>query len=259
MEKILSTAIEEDLKKIDSIKDRLEEVIRWGLKTRNRNGYFACLYKNITGRVKDAIQKNEFEDGERMVAFVVHFANYYLNALEKYTANSLDPSSPWYQVFEVGKQKRAIVQHMLLGVNTHINFDLPNTCIAIAPGESLLSLCNDFVKINSILSSAIKEVEDQIFSISPLLAITGKLMPKFERQILNFSINVARCKSWECACLQALASAEEQNEIREKSKEATLEIARRILSPGKLANPFIWLVSLLEVKGMKRNLKVLNS
>src|SRR5688572_2200714 len=108
------------------IETSFDNILYWGIKNRNRNAYFAALYKNITQRVSKAIANREFEDNERMRLFVQHFAEYYIDAFHKYSNNQLEKENPWYDVFEIGNQKLSVVQHMLLGVNTHINYDLPN-------------------------------------------------------------------------------------------------------------------------------------
>ncbi|CAN5503705.1 hypothetical protein BH23BAC1_BH23BAC1_30570 [soil metagenome] len=244
---------------IENVKENLERIIEWSVENQNRNGYFAALYKNISARVQDGIFTSAFDDPMRMEKFVKVFAGYYIDAFEDYKIGNLENSNPWYQVFEQGKRKRTILQHLLLGVNTHINFDLPNTCVKIAPGTDLMFLCNDYVRINSILAASIDQVEKQIFKLSPILSVMSRFISKLERKLLNFSLGVARGKSWEFACQQALGDKKAIAYVQAQCQEMTHKICLRIINPGRLSNILIFLINLTEVKSMGKNIQVLNA
>jgi hypothetical protein len=244
---------------IEKVKKNLDRIITWSVENNNRNGYFAALYKNISARVQDAIFTSAFEDPLRMERFVKVFAGYYIDAFEDYRKGLLETSNPWFNVFEQGKRKRTIIQHLLLGVNTHINFDLPNTCVRIAPGTDLLYLCNDYFRINSILAASIEQVERQIFSLSPLLSILARFINKIERKLLNFSLSVARGKSWEFACQHVVGDKKVKASVLNQSKEMTQKICYRIINPGRLSTIIIFLINLTEVRSIDKNIQVLNN
>jgi len=243
---------------IESTLTKLDKIIASSEKSRNRNGYFAAFYKSISIKIKGAIEKGEFEDNQRMAEFVRIFANYYLDAYESYHNNTLVSDSPWFYGFEKGKKKHTIIQHLLLGVNAHVNYDLPNTCVAVAPGKEVINLSIDYFKINQILSDAIVQLEKDIFFLSPVLGMLSKMIPKLERKLLNFSVSVARSKSWECACILAMSDAKRKAETRESNKAMTKEICDQIMNPGILANTVMFLIMITEVRGMKKNIEVLD-
>lgn len=244
---------------IEILKENLEKIIKWSVENQNRNGYFAALYKNISARVQDGIFTSAFDDPLRMEKFVKVFAGYYIDAFEEYKIGILEKSNPWFHVFEQGKIKRTIIQHLLLGVNTHINFDLPNTCVRIAPGTDLLYLCNDYFRINSILAASIDQVEKQIFTLSPILSVLARFISKVERKLLNFSLSVARGKSWEFACQQAIGDKKAIASVQQQCQEMTQKICNRIINPGRLSNILVFLINLTEVKSMGKNIQVLNA
>ena len=59
---------------IDEVLAQLDDVIADALRQRSRLGYFASLYRDVTARVKAAIENGEFEDGRRMERLDVTFA-----------------------------------------------------------------------------------------------------------------------------------------------------------------------------------------
>lgn len=243
---------------IDQAVADLDDVIQWSIEHKNRNGYFAALYKNITLRVKAAIQEGQFDDGERMIDFIDVFAGYYIHPHRLYRQGKLPRTDPWYDVFHAGKQKLTVMQHLLLGVNTHINYDLANTSVTICPGTSLLNLCNDYVHINSILHQAVSHVEKDIYSLSPLLSLLSKIFPKLNKKVLNFSLNVSRSKSWECACQQALADPAVRHKVREAAAAMTAELKGKILNPGIFGTGLLMVIKAFEWRSIQETIHILN-
>jgi hypothetical protein len=237
----------------------LNRIIKEARNGNNRIGYFAALYKNITLLVKQAAEEGYFEDRQQLEKLDVIFAQRYFDALHNYRHQRLPVSSPWYLVFKTNETKKlSIVQHLIMSINVHINYDLPIVCAILGPEEKIIKLCNDYFNLNMILSSSIKGVEKGIFMLSPLISLLARAIPKIERKLLNFSLNVARCKSWECACKQAIADELGKEEIIRSSGGGTNELSRRIIDPGLGANLITFFIRILEVRAVKHNIEVLD-
>ncbi|HEX5725766.1 MAG TPA: DUF5995 family protein [Longimicrobiaceae bacterium] len=197
---------------IDEIIARLEEIIEACEATGDRLGYFAALYNRVTQAVKEAIRQGEFQDGPRMERLDVIFANRYLTAYEQYRAGEL-PSRSWLKAFQAAEDPRLIVlQHLLLGMNAHINLDLGVAAARVAPGSELPSLQGDFDRINAILGALTPVVEQEIDTISPEFATLSHLAPqKLELAFVGFSMDGARDEAWKFA--QALAPLPPQAQV----------------------------------------------
>src|SRR5690606_13776650 len=90
----------------------------------SRMGYFAVLYKKMTEGVRVGLSQNYFDDGARMEKLDVVFANRYLNAYHQYRHGQPSTHS-WAEAFNAAQRSDLIVvQHLLLGINAHINLDL---------------------------------------------------------------------------------------------------------------------------------------
>ncbi|MGV3504800.1 MAG: DUF5995 family protein [Adhaeribacter sp.] len=244
----------------DEVIAEMEKIIAWASQSNSRAGYFAALYKNITVLVRQATADGEFENPAQMEKLVAVFALRYFVALESHRQGRLSPQDPWHRVFEINATRKiSIVQHLLLSINVHINYDLPIVCADLGPREKIIFLCQDYFKLNQILSSAIQGVEKGIFRLSPLVSVLARLVPKLERKLLNFSLNVARCKSWECACKQAIAAGQaDRLAIIQGSVAGTEKLTRRILYPGFFALPLTFLISVLEFRSVKSNIRGLD-
>ena len=109
---------------INEVIGRLDDIIVQCKSSNNRMGYFACLYRKMTIAVRDGIANGSFADGLRMERLDVIFANRYLQAWQAYNAGQ-PCTSAWCAAFNANKTHNLIVlQHLILGINTHINLDL---------------------------------------------------------------------------------------------------------------------------------------
>ncbi len=137
---------------IDGLIGKLDQIVDWSYTTKSRLRYFAALYRKVTIKVKEGIAKDFFDDGERMERLDVIFANRYLAAFEV-CRNNGQPTRCWSYAFRVTKQWWPIVlQHLLLGMNAHINLDLGIAAARAVPSAALPSLREDFNRINVILA-----------------------------------------------------------------------------------------------------------
>jgi hypothetical protein len=186
---------------IDEVLQRLDEIIFTCRQAGDRLGYFATLYRNVTIKIKEGISAGIFDDGPRMERLDVAFASRYLVALEAFRKNE-PVSNCWRVAFQTaGNYWPLIIQHLLVGTNAHINFDLGIAAAAVAPGDELAALRPDFNRINDILSGMILKVRTDVESVSPWIKFIGRLAPTTEDKIINFSLGKARASAWLVAAM----------------------------------------------------------
>jgi hypothetical protein len=172
--------------------------------------------------VKEGIEKGDFDDNERMNQFDVLFASRYLDAFKTWKAGG-SPTNSWGLTFEASSRSSYLaIQHLLLGMNAHINLDLGIVASRICPKEKITLLENDFMKINQLLSSLIDEVEGSIGLISPIIHWLDRVGGRADERIVDFSLKAARKASWKLATdLAAL----DLNEQEERIKEVDSQVA----------------------------------
>jgi hypothetical protein len=184
---------------IDQVLDRLDGIIDRAILERDRLGFFAVLYRTVTASVKEGIAAGRFEDGPRMQRLDVTFANRYLEAFHAHR-NGGTPTHAWRAAFHAGKSRRAVIlQHLLLGMNAHINLDLSIAAATVCPGAAIAGLEHDFNEINTVLATLETGVEQEVCSLSPWIDRLDHIDPKAGRVVANFSIDRARACSWEAA------------------------------------------------------------
>jgi len=243
---------------IDEILSQLEELIRHCIKTNNRAGYFAALYYKVTSRVKEGILKGEFDDGKRMEALDVTFANRYLTAMNNWN-NKKDTTASWQVAFDATNKSSIIVlQHLLLGINAHINFDLGIAAVEVARNQDIQNIRKDFNNINTIIASLTYEVLNEINRISPLLSLIGWHATNFESILVQFSISNARDGAWAFAeALSIEAGQTYEAAIKQRDADITV-LAKAMVRPSPFIRITLWIIRLFEWRNPKRIIRALH-
>ena len=150
---------------IEQVISELDKIIYESEITKNPMGYFAVLYRIVTVKVKKGIENNLFDDGLRMEQLGIIFAKRYLDAYYSWQKNEPVTKS-WQKAFELSTGYWPIVlQHLLIGMNAHINLDLGIAAAEVSRNKNLNDLENDFNKINEILSSLVYKVQNDLAAI----------------------------------------------------------------------------------------------
>src|SRR5687767_5074729 len=139
---------------IDEVIARLNRIIDDAVRGGRRIGYFAGLYERVTSNVRRAlVAGNVFQDNARMERLDVVFAGRFLAAWDAREAGR-EPTASWRVAFDLLDDPGPLVfQHLMLGMNAHINLDLGVAAATVAPTPAeLASLKPDFMKINEILA-----------------------------------------------------------------------------------------------------------
>ena len=184
---------------IDEVIAQMDRVIERCIRERSRLGYFAVLYRNVTVRVRDAIAAGRFEDGPRIERFDVIFASRYLDAIERFWGNQ-QPSASWAAVFQARDAWSPIIlQHLLLGMHAHINFDLAIAAAQAAPGSELPALKRDFDEITILLNEMTDNIQERLEKVSPWLGLIDYAGGRTDETVLAFAMKAARDLAWKVA------------------------------------------------------------
>jgi len=223
---------------VSTIKDvvgELGEIITWSRREASPAGYFAALYRRVTEQVAFGIEQGRFQDAARMERFDVIFARRYLDAFSGWR-NGAQISVAWERAFDGTEHWSPIVlQHLLGGMNAHINLDLGIAAASVAPGTELPGLQPDFQEINSILASLVQSTKDELAEIWTPLHWLDRVGGTTEDRFIDFSLTVARDGAWSFAQhLAETPAADWAALIRERDLEIGTRIADLIYRPGSL-------------------------
>lgn len=233
-----------EAKTIDEVLQQLDEIIEETVAENNYLGIFAYVYRRTTAQIKQAVEEKRFEDNIRMEKMDVVFANLYIKAYYSYKENK-DCSKAWKTSFEAQKKKISIIQHLMLGMNAHINLDLGQAAASSASKENIDALENDFMEVNKVLAELTDTMQKKMGKVSPFMFILDWVGGRNDEVLVNFSMIKARNQAWKLA--KELASGDQPEAKQKRIDRADKNVTR--LSKIIIRPPFITLN--LALLGMK--------
>jgi Family of unknown function (DUF5995) len=156
---------------------------------------FLGTYQRTTLAVGRAVDEGEFEDPAWVEAWDVAFAELYLTALDAHLAGGT-PTRPWRLAFDAPADLPALRQ-VLLGINAHVNFDLPQALLAVisdadfADPVTMDTRRRDHERIDGVLASRVAAEDAELSSkgrstldrvLQPLNRLSSKRFLREARQ-----------------------------------------------------------------------------
>lgn len=247
---------------MDSIKaviTSLENIVEECIENKSAAGYFAAMYLHTTRAVKDAIDKKEFENCERMERLDVLFAIRYLDAYKNWKSKSATTQS-WQRAFTaVETNKVSALQHMLCGMSAHINLDLGISAAETAGSDSIESMHKDFNHINDIIYKLIDKTQDKLKKVCWPIIFIDEFGVRLDEFLTILSIRHARNQAWNVAAeIARLPQNERENYINHVDQRAA-HIGSRIVKPGVIPNMVLKPIRWCENKKIEAVIRILNS
>ena len=149
----------------------------------------------MTVAVQKGINDKLFADGARMEKLDVIFANRYLEAYYRQSLKNHITES-WKVAFDATLQPLTVIQHLLLGMNAHINLDLSVAAAETCKGDHIELMRKDFDLINDIIGSLINIVQKDLEEICFPMKMLKYIDNKSKESVINFSITTARNTAW---------------------------------------------------------------
>lgn len=220
---------------VDEAISAMDVLLDRAMDTSDPRGYFTCVYRAVTIRVRDGIRAGEFDDCARMERFDVAFARLYLDAVEGHAAGRPVPES-WRVVFEAPDAALGL-QHVLAGMNAHINLDLGVAAAQVQQGDGIIALRDDFERLNDVLATMIDRMQAALQHTAPWTVTADRWAGQLDELVSGWSIEYARGRAWSFAEQLAAAGLEHDRLVRERDLKVAA-LGSRILDPPL---PLRWL------------------
>lgn len=204
----------------------------------DQRAVFLSCYGMMTYNVLKAIRQGKFHDSEWAGRLLQRFAEYYFNALEAYECEPASSPLVWRTVFDYAKFKEIWpLQHLLFGVNAHINFDLVLSLVdVLQPEWEKLSQEQrdkryaDHCRVNLIIGQTIDAVQDQVLEPTmPALEWVDNLFGRADEWLISRLIAGWRERVWQDAViLLGIHDAAHRSEFIERVEKETLRLTQAI-------------------------------
>lgn len=190
--------------------------------------FFLGTYLRTTRAVGGAIEAGGFEDPAWVESWDVAFAGYYLDALE---AHRRDPSSvppTWRRAFAADPALPPEA-HVLLGMNAHINVDLPQSLVAVIGPEDftdrelLARRRRDHERIDDILAERVAHEDVALERAGGRRTVVDRVAAPLNRRAARRFLKESRRSVW--ANTSVLHRARDEGEACLARRVADLEVA----------------------------------
>jgi Family of unknown function (DUF5995) len=228
---------------IDALIGRMEALLGPLQAAGDPRRFFHATYLRTTRAVRDALQAGRFSDPEWVERWDVAFAGLYLDALQADSAGAAVPG-PWAVAFRTGRQQpdAPALRHVLLGMNAHINYDLPQALLAVISGPEFADPAllgqrqADHQRIDEVLSQRVGAEDAELAEAGPRSAADTLLTPVNQAASRRF-LREARAKVWDntlelnaARSLGAAAYAERLGDLEALSAARVADLVR----PGQV-------------------------
>lgn len=222
----------------EKLLDRMHYLIACWEQDRDLRAIFLSCYVQMTANMFQAIEQGEFHDPAWVSNLVHHFADYYFDALAAYDSGLKPTPGPWLATFDAARNPRLhVLQHLVLGINAHINYDL---CFAIEDSlrpewSSLDTLARqqryeDHCHINLVIANTLDAVQDTVVErYSPAMDLVDRLLGRLDEELMSQMIQSWRGEVWKQALILVEGDAFERQKISQEIETRTTNRAKVLL------------------------------
>jgi hypothetical protein len=229
---------------IDALIGRMEALLEPLAARGDPRRFFHATYLRTTRAIRDALKAGTFSDPDWVERWDIAFADLYLDALRADSDGEAVPL-PWAVAFQAGRQQPsgAALRHVLLGMNAHINYDLPQALLTVISGREFgdpaitAQRRADHQRIDEVLARQVSTEDTELSRLAgPRSLVDTALGPVNQAAVRRF-LRESRAKVWdnamelnEARTLGPAAYAQRLSDLEALSEARVAELVR----PGQV-------------------------
>ena len=214
---------------LGALVERMEAQLAQLRESRDLHRFFHATYLRTTRAVAAELAAGGFVDAAWVERWDVAFAGLYLDALEADLRGARVPG-PWAAAFAATDDPGGALspmRHVLLGMNAHINYDLPQALLGVISDAEfddpalLARRAADHRHIDRVLGALVDGGQRLPEAAAGRRRIPDRLLARANRLATKRFLTEARAKVW--ANTRVLAGARRQDEAAYHARLAELE------------------------------------
>jgi Family of unknown function (DUF5995) len=218
---------------VDALVARMQDLLDALTATRDPARHFLGTYLRTTQAVNAAIDEGRFEDPDWVTAWDLDFAGLYLDALDAHRRDPGTPPAPWRAAFATDPAARPEA-HVLLGMNAHINFDLPLSLVrVIGPADFadpplLDSRRRDHEAIDEVLAGRVTAEDRELEAAGSRRSRLDRLTAGLNRTATRVLLRESRRRVWANTTVLHLARLQGPAELARRTAQLEAAAATRV-------------------------------
>ncbi|MDP8930383.1 MAG: DUF5995 family protein [Actinomycetota bacterium] len=242
------------IKHLDDLIEVMQDQLARYESERDRRRFFLEVYKGMTERIRKGVEVGRFLDSDWLTHLTYRFADLYFDAEKAFDASNRSCPAAWERAFDLTvKGDATAVECVLLGMNAHIGYDLPQVVAGmlrdfdlskeVADDESRLvgrlALRKfDFDTVNVIIAETIDSAQDLIAAGSSIIGVIDRLTLRLDELLSELFIRYVRDLSWAHGLALAFSRHDLERELAlGQIEEATMFGIRRVDLVSYLPSP----------------------
>lgn len=215
-------------REMERVIDDLGDIVAQARRDQSEVGIFPAMYRSVTIAIRDGIDAGHFDDSPLVEHLAVVFADRYLDAYATWASGGT-PTDSWHITFlaTTDGRRRTAAQHLLAGMNAHINLDLGVAAWEVSDGDPA-ALRDDFYRVNDILFDRLDANQSALASVSRRMAIIDRLGGRLDERAMSMAIAEARDRAWDLTASLDDDPAHAEALVAERDR-TTAEMGRAIL------------------------------
>jgi hypothetical protein len=229
---------------IDDLIVRMESLLEPLIRQKDAKRFFLATYVQTTRAVKDEIARQGFVDPEWMTRWDLVFADRYLQALEQWNRGEAPPG-PWRVAFEATSEALIPLRHVLLGINAHVNYDLPQALLEVISDQEfddpalIARRSADHLHMDHVLASRVADLDRDLRKETEPGALTwlDRALTPLNRLGTKRFLKESRRKVWHNAAMLSLSRRRGPESLAAKVRELEALSAARVAdlrAPGQV-------------------------
>lgn len=205
----------------------------------DQRAIFLRCYSMMTSNMVAALGAGRFHDAKWATELMHLFAEYYFIGLRAYDQSPSEAPAVWRFAHDAAKERNLhVMQHLFLGINAHINYDLVLTIVdMLQPEWHQLNEAQrqlryeDHCKVNEVIAETIDRVQDTVIErYDPLMDVIDRMLGRVDEMLLSRLITHWRETVWQQAMsILACQHGQEREMIRLEVEAEALKTARWIV------------------------------
>lgn len=229
---------------IEAIVERMEALLAPMVERDDELQHFHATYLRMTRAVREEIARGAFVDPEWVERWDVAFADLYLQPVEAWLRGETVPG-PWRVAFEATRERLPHLRYVLLGMNAHINFDLPQALLAVIDDDEfdddalVARRGADHRRIDDLLAQRVAEEDRLLKKVERPgeRTVLDRALQPFNRAGTKRFLKEARRKVWRNARLLSEARRRGPEVLRARVAELEVLSKARVIDlrrPGQV-------------------------
>ncbi|MEM9987418.1 MAG: DUF5995 family protein [Bacteroidota bacterium] len=222
--------IQVDADSVTSLLEQLDRIVNWAKQQNSAIGFFPLFYQKIIRQVEAEISWGRFSEKALMGQLNRQLVSRFLTTLQAYFQGEVLPGAWQLVLTSTGNQQVSVFQHLMIGLQAHLLYDLPLSTSKVVGPESADPFEEDYFIYILLLVEAIEQVHKDLGRQSKTFKVMSTLGSSHDQWLAKVSRVATHRTAWEQAKKLSQLEGGGQVELIDKIDQQATQSIESIVS-----------------------------